>query len=167
MRVVLLAIVAAAATFAASAQDRPPAVLEGVEVQAAIPEEPFTPEWDRRPTGNDFARHYPSAALDRRVPGLAQLCCTPREDRTLDCRVGVAWPSEYPFDRASLAVAERFRMTPESYAAFQATPGAWLQLPIHWRHVSTGAEFDAIAAQIRERARGVCRPQPQTSQPAP
>lgn len=134
-------------------------MVEGVDVPGMYAEEPFAAEWDRRPNGPDFARNYPGAALDRAVPGLAILCCTPREDRTLDCRVGVSWPTDYPFDRASLAVSRSFRMTPESYASFQATPGAWLQVPIHWRHVSTGAEFDAIAGEISRRARGLCRPQ--------
>ncbi|HRO04749.1 MAG TPA: hypothetical protein PLS69_14205 [Terricaulis sp.] len=118
----------------------------------------FQPEWDRRPVGGDFARHYPADALDRAVPGLVQLCCVPLEDRTLECRSAFSWPADYPFDRAAEAIARRFRMTPESYAACRATPDAWLQIPISSRHISTGADFDAFADEVRTRSQGLCRP---------
>ncbi len=127
----------------------------------------FEPEWERRPTGPDFARNYPSDALDRAVPARVELCCTPREDRTLDCSSGFAWPTTYPFDRAAVAISRSFRMTPKSYAAFQATPGAWLQIPITFRHTSTGGEFDRVSNEIAVRSLGLCRLQPQAPAPAP
>lgn len=116
------------------------------------------------PDGSDYAQHYPSDALDRAVPARVELCCTPREDRSLDCRSGFAWPTEYPFDRAAVAISRSFRLTPESYAAFQATPGAWLQIAIPFRHISTGGEFDRVSNEIATRSLGLCRsPQPETT----
>lgn len=134
---------------------------------SALPEDTFQPDWERRPTGQMFAANYPPQALDRGIGGVAHLCCTPREDRTLDCRVGVSWPREYAFGDASLAVARGFRMTPESYARFQATPGAWMQVPIRWRVNGMSPEIDEVVDQIGERARGLCRPAAPAPEPAP
>jgi hypothetical protein len=161
MRLLIVAIFASCfAALGASAQQEPiQSSGAAAENESAFQETRFAPEWERRPTGRDFARNYPPGALDREIAGFALLCCTPRADRTLDCRAGLSWPREYAFDTASLAVARSFRMTQASYDAFQATPGAWMQIPIRWRHVSTGADYDALVERVSESARSLCRPQ--------
>ena len=118
----------------------------------------FSAQWDRRPNAGDFARRYPSEAVERGIPGLVHLCCSPSPNRRLDCRVGFEWPQDQGFGRATLGIASEFRMSPESYAEFQATSGAWIQLPIQWRVGLDGREMDIIAARIRDGTRGLCRP---------
>lgn len=118
----------------------------------------FMPQWEERPSGQDFARNYPNSALHEGHPGYAVLCCTPRQDRRLDCRVGFEWPEGRRFGEASLRVAERFRLTPESLAAFTADPNAWLQVPIRWQMSPAPREWPQISQRISEGTRGLCAP---------
>jgi hypothetical protein len=123
----------------------------------------FMPQWDQMPGPHDFAGNYPRSALSNNIPGIVHLCCTPREDRRLDCRVGFEWPESRRFGEASLTIARRFRMSHESYAAYQADPNAWLQVPITWNTTQPPENYDEIARRIREGTRNLCNPNRESS----
>ncbi|MBL8548952.1 MAG: hypothetical protein JNJ73_03130 [Hyphomonadaceae bacterium] len=115
----------------------------------------FEADYDRRPTGEDFARHYPAGPLDESRGGSAVLCCTPRADRTLDCRVGAEAPNGDGFGAAAVAISRSFRLTRRSYEGFMADPSNWMQVPIHFR-VEPGTTIDIDA--FRRLTQGLCRP---------
>lgn len=139
--VVIVACIAGAAL----AQDSPPPAR-------------FQPQWDERPSARDFARHMPLDVIENGVPGVVHLCCTPRDDRRLDCRVGFEWPQQRGFGDASLRIAQTFRLTPDSLAAFRSNPEAWLQIPILFRPSHAPPQFEGISQRIREGTRGLCAP---------
>jgi hypothetical protein len=120
----------------------------------------FSPTYESRPGPEDFIHNYPQPAYDQGITGAADLCCTARPDRTLDCRVGAEWPAGHGFGAASLAVAQRFRLTEESYARFAEEEGAWVQPGVRW--VVEGTPRDAVSAafaRFNEAVRNVCVPQ--------
>lgn len=118
----------------------------------------FEAQWEARPGARDFERNYPRDAWSNNVSGNAQLCCDVRADRSLDCRVGFEWPQNQGFGAAAVRIADAFRMTPESYAAYQAEPDAWLQVPITFRMSPTSRQFQDAASRIAQGTRGLCRP---------
>jgi hypothetical protein len=125
----------------------------------------FRPQWDQMPNAHDFAGNYPRNALENDIPGIAHLCCTPREDRRLDCRVGFEWPEGRRFGEASLTIARRFRMSRESYAAYQADPNAWLQIPLRWIPAQPPENYAEISQRITENTRNLCNPNAEPSPP--
>jgi hypothetical protein len=126
---------------------------------AAIAQETTAPaiQWDERPSPSDFANAYPSRARDASVAGYSLLCCSVRANRRLDCEVAVAWPSDYGFDRAGEDVAEQFRMSRESFAAW---PGgdARIRRGIVWRRGAATPELQAALAQIHDATKATCTP---------
>ncbi len=113
----------------------------------------FHAEWER--TSRNFARYYPEAAMQASVPGMASVCCIPRPDRTLDCRVAEEFPQGRGFGEATLRTAREFRMTQESYERFQSDPRNWMQMTMRWVLPDEPGGNDI--AQRPERA-GLCRP---------
>src|SRR5262245_27991732 len=87
----------------------------GVVAAAAAQEAParWEPQWEQRPSARDFANTIPDSVVLDGVTGAVQLCCTPREDRRLECRVAFETPQNRSFGSASLRVARLFRLTPE------------------------------------------------------
>lgn len=114
----------------------------------------FRAEWEIR---GDIARYYPDAALERSVPGAVELCCVPRTDRGVDCRVAFEWPAGLGFGQASLRAVEHFRMTPASYAAFQANPDNFMQIPVRYRLAGMRREHARAMDRITEQTQGLCR----------
>lgn len=153
MRRIILLFATFAFVGAASAQDQPEDVS-------------FRAEWTERPSAQDFERLFPGEAAERGVSGVVHLCCVPRANGRLDCRVGFEWPQEYRFGQATLELAEEFRMSEESVAEYRSRPGAWLQLPVTWM-ISAGPReprgLREIVDRISAGTRGLCRPQ----QPVP
>jgi hypothetical protein len=143
------------------------ACLAGAALAQDVPADGrFMAQWEERPSARDFERNYPGPALFKESPGIAVLCCAPREDRRLDCRVGFEWPAGENFGQASLAIAAGFRMTPASYASYSADSSNWLQIPIVWRLSSTPEGFDEIRRRITEGTQGLCRPEQPANAPA-
>lgn len=96
-------------------------------------------KFSARPNGADFASAYPAVALERSMGGAVVLCCKARPDRTLDCRVGAEWPpAEWKFGEASLRIARKFELSPESLALITSHPDAELRLPIQWNIEDSG-----------------------------
>lgn len=126
----------------------------------------FRPQWDQMPNAHDFAGNYPTSALENNISGIVHLCCTPRDDRRLDCRVGFEWPEDRRFGEASLTIARRFRMSRESHAAYQADPNAWLQVPIRWNTLDLPENYAEIAQRITDGTRNLCNPNAASSAPS-
>ena len=120
----------------------------------------FIAEWEELA---GVTNSYPPDALYLGRSGFVELCCTANSDRTVACRVGFETPEGNGFGEFALRLSRRMRMTPESYAAFQADPSNWLQLSLHW---TTGG-----ARRMKERVRvqtaNLCRLSDAASGPAP
>lgn len=71
----------------------------------------WVPEWEQQPSARDFANTTPSSVMTHRAAGAVHLCCTPRANRALNCRVAFETPQEQGFGSASLRVAREFRLT--------------------------------------------------------
>ncbi len=68
-------------------------------------------QWARKPSGDDLARYYPSAALRAQISGRVVLSCeiTGRGEVT-SCSVASESPAGYGFGDAALRLAPKFRM---------------------------------------------------------
>ena len=111
----------------------------------------FVPRWEAEPSGADYARLYPRAALNQNVSGVAVLCCMPRADRSLECSVGHEWPAAQGFGVASLEAATRFRLTQDSYEAFKRRSMTQVRLGMMWAAAVVSQETrDRLASIDRE-----------------
>lgn len=117
-------------------------------------------EFEQLPVGQDYARAYPNDALNAGQEGVGVLCCTIREDRTLDCESRFEAPRNFGFGTASLAIARRFRVTPESYAAYQAGPNAGrpFRRLISWTMEDVSPEWRRYMVAVREQTANICEP---------
>lgn len=118
----------------------------------------FAAGWEERPTARSFELHYPRRALSTGHSGIVALCCTPREDRRLDCRIGSEWPQGMHFGGAAMSIAEDFLMSEASFAEYSATPAAWMQVPIQFRLEPLSSENQDVLRQVSAAMQGVCRP---------
>ncbi len=118
----------------------------------------FIPEWAQTPTSYDCWGNYPRSARGNSVTGVVQMCCTPLENRRLDCRVAFETPEDRHFGETTLRVARRFRLTPQSYAAYRADPNVWLQLPVLWEPILPAENREEFLAAVNHRTRGLCAP---------
>jgi hypothetical protein len=126
-----------------------------------VPAESFAPEFEALPEGRHYASLYPRSAIGNDVHGLAVMCCRPRADRTLECVHAIEWPAGYGFGAASQQIVRRFRMTPESYEAFNANPHNWIRRTIVWRVGGRNAtELERVRRVVEEEGAGLCRPDP-------
>jgi hypothetical protein len=147
-------LVASSIAFAALAQE---------ESQTSAPVERVLIRFDEQPSARDFGRHYPSSARFRGIQGAALMCCSVRDDRRLDCTIPLAWPAGYGFDTATLAVAAKFRVSEESYAALQNAPIQPVRRWILWPLGEITPEFSAAVDQVQEAGRNLCLTRPEPS----
>lgn len=71
------------------------------------------PDWARRPSGEDMARHYPDRAQRLGLKGSATILCTADIDgRLRNCTVASETPPGMGFGEATLALSREFRMRP-------------------------------------------------------
>jgi len=97
---------------------RPPArVLEPPPAptapELARPSVILNPDWLRKPSGEDFARYYPSRAQRMNVEGRATLGCTVTATGGLEgCTVVSETPNDQDFGAAALRMAKLFKMRP-------------------------------------------------------
>jgi TonB family protein len=124
MRKHICAIVSAAClATAAAAQDQPAAWRT---------QEPLTGvEWEVRPSGEDFARHYPPEAMRDGVSGSVVLDCLVRGERTLQCEILSETPEDAGFGVAALRISEAFIAAPETRDGARSIGGR-VRLPIRF-----------------------------------
>jgi hypothetical protein len=88
--------------------------------------------WVERPASRDFARYYPSRAMEIGRSGTAILFCTVRADYGLDCAVAYEGPVGWGFGEAALRVSQAFRIAPLGPDG-ASTIGQTVRLPIRFR----------------------------------
>lgn len=116
----------------------------------------FTPRWEGEPSGSDYVRLYPRDALNQNVSGVAVLCCTPRADRDMDCRVGHEWPEGRGFGAASLEAARRFRLTQTAYEDFQSHSDTQIRIGMMWAAAIVSEETRNRLVSIDRETGFVC-----------
>jgi protein TonB len=73
------------------------------------------PDWLRRPTGEDLARHYPRRALEQELSGRAQIACSvTAAGRLQSCVVVSETPAGRGFGDAALKLSRAFQMRPQT-----------------------------------------------------
>lgn len=112
-------------------------VVIAADPEAGPPAPPVIvgPRWLERPTGADYERHWPRAALGQEIEGSASLDCLVSADGRLNCTVVSEDPPNMGFGEAAVQVSRRFRMAPET-ANGQPTAGGRYRLRIPFRFAS-------------------------------
>jgi TonB family protein len=89
-----------------------------------------TPDWVRKPTGEQMAKYYPKAASDAGKEGFATITCRVRADGTLRaCKVIKQQPGRYGFGEAALKLSSTFRMRARDEYG-RPTAGGRVNIPI-------------------------------------
>jgi len=102
--------------------------LQGQQPQGptvSLSEVPFT----QRPSGSDFARHYPRRALSAGIEGRVTLDCTVRSNLRLNCAVASEDPPGAGFGQAALRIARQFRAA-RQFPDGRPTVGAHVSMPM-------------------------------------
>ena len=90
------------------------------------------PDWLRRPSVPDLARHFPARAAEQRISGQAEIeCRVDRRGRVDDCIVLSESPEGEGFGAATVAIAQYFLMTPRQ-ADGQPLDEGLVAIPIRW-----------------------------------
>ncbi|HEY2047974.1 MAG TPA: energy transducer TonB [Caulobacteraceae bacterium] len=92
-----------------------------------------TPDWLRKPTGDDLARVYPRDALRHRINGFAVISCGVTEKGELtDCKVLQETLPIDGFGEAALKLMPLFAMSPVTPDG-KPVGGATVTVPIRFR----------------------------------
>ncbi|MGH6950283.1 MAG: hypothetical protein ACREH4_05400 [Vitreimonas sp.] len=125
----------------------------------------FTPRWEAEPSGADYVRLYPREALNQNVSGVAVLCCTPRADRGMACRVGHEWPEGRGFGAASLEAAQRYRLTQTAYEDYQTHSDTQIRIGVMWAAAVVSEETRNRLFSIDRESGFVCANRAVQAQP--
>lgn len=133
--------------FAAAMLQAAPAAASPQVAPAPQPRVLTAPDWVRRPDAQDFAEHYPRAALRQNKPGRAVMNCLVKADGALDdCKVTEEFPADLGFGEATLKMAKYFRMRPMTKDGVPVDGGS-VRIPL--RFVLSGKPLiDPYAAML-------------------
>ncbi len=130
-----LAGAASAAAGARAAPGKRSAASACAAVAPAPPAAPAvitSPDWIRKPDGNDLADLFPDRAQRLEKSGSTTMTCTVRANGMLTaCAIVNEDPSGYGFGEAALKAASRFKMRPAT-ADGRPVEGAKVTIPIRW-----------------------------------
>jgi hypothetical protein len=123
-------------------------------------------QYERQPSGPDYARNFPPGYNAPGSAGLVVLCCTPNAERGLSCDVAFEAPRDVGFRQATLNIVRRFRLTSESYAVYQAGPRRPIRRTMNWIMDPKPEGWDDYAAQVRTATADICEPAPANATPS-
>jgi protein TonB len=124
----------------------PPLPVPPVEKRIEVPEPPrapppepprpsviTSPDWLRRPSGEDIARYYPERALRMNVDGRATLSCTVNARGTLEnCSVASEEPADQDFGQSAMRMSKLFKMRPQTKDG-APVDGGTVRIPIRFQ----------------------------------
>ncbi|MDB5465295.1 MAG: TonB protein, partial [Phenylobacterium sp.] len=91
-----------------------------------------SPDWLRKPTGEDVARYYPERAQRMNVEGTATISCTVNARGTLDnCSVVSETPADQDFGSSALRMSKLFKMRPQTKDG-APVDGGTVRIPIRF-----------------------------------
>ena len=110
MRIIIVALGAAAGLIGAGAAPSPPPA----SAPAPVPVSAITPiDWTRQPSEMDMANYYPDRANRMGIEGLVRLECTVTPDGLAsDCEILAEQPTDQGFGPAALKLSRLFRFRP-------------------------------------------------------
>lgn len=118
----------------------------------------FRPTWSAEPSPTEIVRHYPQQALAQNVSGIGVLCCTPRENRGLDCVVDYEWPAGRGFGAASVRASAGYRLSDESFTDLYGRSDRHFRLSMMWAGPILTPEMQQQLLQIDRDTAYACLP---------
>jgi len=88
--------------------------------------------WLERPNSQDYARYYPTRAMDRGQEGRVVLDCIVSADGRISCSVVSEDPSGWGFGEAALRISRNFRAAAQTSDG-RATTGGRTRVPLTFR----------------------------------
>ncbi len=148
------------------------AVAAGVaHAQPSSPPRPAVitnPDWEEKPTGEQFAKYFPSGATT--TGNVTISCAVTIEGRLIHCAVLDEYPMQENFGLAALKIAPFFKMKPKTIDGRPVAGGSVEVrivftyqggLPGRWIHTPTEAELQSVWPQEAQGQPGeaeiVCR----------